>query len=264
MFSERVITQIQIEKIQCMKAYLLYLEERYDESLQILMTISAKKPDYIYYKVLEFAIKYSKLTKKQPKNDALAEFMLSWKSYYEKICEKSNAEIFCFMVLTIINASLKLFNKDQAAAFFKKISVSGSRIPGIMYNMGLNYMEQQEENAAISCFSQHRLAMQTNKAEELVAYHYLINKDYKNTLKIVKKNILLEPANIRYRAQLVLATQARCEEELHTANKRILLNYHQHIIKCVLFLAHFQNIDLASTRDSCSKETIAIIKRISQ
>ena len=45
-------TQVQVDKLRAMKAYLLYLERRYFESLEIVSVLALKKPDYVYYKVL--------------------------------------------------------------------------------------------------------------------------------------------------------------------------------------------------------------------
>lgn len=115
-----------------------------------------KKPDSVYYKVLEFSIKYAFLASKESRKDELKELLISGKTYFDSVCEKDCSEMFCYMVVTAINASLGLLAKEQGTTHFRKILVNVNRIPSIRYNMGLYYMAQLDEEAAISCFNQHR------------------------------------------------------------------------------------------------------------
>lgn len=59
---------------------------------------------------------------------------------------------------------------------------------------------------------------------------------------------MLDPANAKYRAQLILATQAKCEDELQNNNKRFIMQNHQQTKKCVEAYKHFENYNLKSLK----------------
>jgi hypothetical protein len=69
------------------------------------------------------------------------------------------------MVLVTINARFGALTKEQGTNIFKKILVSANKIPAVRYNMGLFYMRQHDEEAAISCFNQHREETHSGRAE---------------------------------------------------------------------------------------------------
>lgn len=126
------------------------------------------------------------------------------------------------MILAVINAICGNLTKEQINNIFKKILVSANKIPAIRYNMGLYYMQQLDKEAAISCFNQHRDETHSSKAEPLIAQQCLSISDFKRTLKTVKKNVLLDPANHSHRAQLWMATHCKCDEDKRLNSKRLM------------------------------------------
>jgi hypothetical protein len=112
------------------------------------------------------------------------------------------------MLLVIILISDKKLGKQQGIEFFNNLKqFSSDDIPSILYNMGLFLMNYDEYEASNTILNLYKDKLDNiSKGEEIVSLNYLLEANYDMSAKSVKKNILRDPANIRYRLQLAYVT----------------------------------------------------------
>lgn len=90
------------------------------------------------------------------------------------------------------------------------------------------------------------------------------------SIKTTKRNIIMDPSNIKYRAQLMYIIQSRCEEEAKmkesAKTKKMVLNNCEELKICNRFHQFINSVNLSNLAPSMEqkKELLCGLKVISQ
>lgn len=85
------------------------------------------------------------------------------------------------------------------------------------------------------------------RGDEITALNYLLDNDFSKSESYIKRNILKDPSNLKYRLQLAYATERRCHKyyengdfskrivEINICNLKSCMNFYAHLGKIAVF-----------------------------
>lgn len=88
-------------------------------------------------------------------------------------------------------------------------------MPNIILNMGIFFYYYDDYENALATLLRYREKVKSIDVNELISLLYLIQGNYKDAIKEIKRNIMLDPKSVKYRFQLAYANEKRIETVLH-------------------------------------------------
>lgn len=113
--------------------------------------------------------------------------------------------ILCILLLTDKRISLK-----QGSELFAQLKQHNSEeIPIILFNMGLFFLNYDDYEKAKFVFRIYKEKTQDERGEELVGLASMLEGEYRVAMQSAKRNLLLNPVNIKARYQLFYSTEKK-------------------------------------------------------
>ena len=139
----------------------------------------------------------------------LKEFLRPNRDFCYKFCNEDHHATFAYMLFVIVLLVDRKFTKTQGMEFFNQLKQFGAEdIPSILYNMAvflLRYDDHDHSNAVLGYFKDR--VGQSAQATELSALNHLLQGSYSQSQTQIKRNILRDPCNLRYRWQHAYAAE---------------------------------------------------------
>lgn len=114
--------------------------------------------------------------------------------------------------------------------------------------MGLflsNYDDYESSNAVLNLFKEKVGC--NNKADELLSLNNLLENEFTRSESYVKRNILRDPSNLKYRMQLAYVVERKCLKyyEKGDFDKKGVSLHSEQLRKCNFIQNHFSKMVIA-------------------
>lgn len=101
---------------------------------------------------------------------------------------------------------------NQGNKYFSQLKVAEREFPAILYNYGIFSLLYSDYQNACFCFARYKQKTRTNKADEYLALAQLLKGDVHESLNTLKKAIMCEPQNLKYRFQYAYVNEKRVQK----------------------------------------------------
>jgi hypothetical protein len=111
--------------------------------------------------------------------------------------------------------------------------------------MGLflsNYDDYDSSNAVLNLFKE-KVGV-NSRADELISLNYLLENEFLRSESYVKRNILRDPSNLKYRMQLAYVIERKCLKyhEKGDFDKKGVTMHSEHLRRCMFIQNHFSKM----------------------
>jgi hypothetical protein len=193
---------IRPERYVTPKAYLQHLGGSSSEAKETLKGLGKVKD--VYSTVLELCINYESIMRKGVELPMLKEFLRPNREYCYKFCRDDPGATFGYMLLAIICLVDKKFTKTQGVEFFNSLKqFSSDDIPTILFNMAFFLLSYDDYDNALLLFGLYKdkIGGHSLPTDELIALTHLLDNNLPLAEDYIKRNILREPTNLKYKLQ---------------------------------------------------------------
>ena len=119
-----------------------------------------------------------------------------------------------YLLLAIIFLVDKKFTKAQAIEYFNSLKqFSAEEIPTILYNMGFFLMNYDDYDNSILILNLYKERVGGDaRTDELIALNHLLDNNLGKAEEYVKRNLLKNPTNLKYKLQYCYILERRSHQ----------------------------------------------------
>jgi hypothetical protein len=144
---------------------------------------------------------YESAIKKQLDIVVLKDFLRPNRETCIQICGADASNVHSYLMLIILFLTDSRISKEQGIKYFNQLKIAEEEFPSILFNFGIFSILNEDYENSLFCFERFKEKSKGSRVDELISLVHFLKADFMQCINMIKKNILLEPNNLRYRYQ---------------------------------------------------------------